>query len=210
MVAALSLSARLGLLGVILVGPSLSAQTRSITFPDTLGANFAIADSAREPGSATNFDFLVGTWHFTFQGRKPDGTFYPPFTGHWFVTKRDSERYTADQKQIETVFVEDQWRPDDADAAASAGTYTYRAFSSQRHLWTIQGINTYQADWEPGLAWGDATNRYLVQHYGPAIERIRYFAITPTQFLWRADRSSDGGKTWLLDHWTMQATRIAK
>ena len=210
MVAALSLSARLGLLGVILVGPSLSAQTRSITFPDTLGANFAIADSARELGSATNFDFLVGTWHFTFQGRQPDGTFYPPFTGHWFVTKRDSERYTADQKQIETVFVEDQWRPDDADAAASAGTYTYRAFSSQRHLWTIQGINTYQADWEPGLAWGDATNRYLVQHYGPAIERIRYFAITPTQFLWRADRSSDGGKTWLLDHWTMQATRIAK
>ena len=209
MVAALSLSARLGSLAVVLVGPSLSAQTRAITFPDTLGANFAIADSARELGSATNFDFLVGTWRFTFQGRKPDGTFYPSFAGHWFVTKQDSERYTADQKQIETVFVEDQWRPDDADAAASAGTYTYRAFS-QRHLWTIQGINTYQADWEPGLAWGDATNRYLVQHYGPAIERIRYFAITPTQFLWRADRSSDGGKTWLLDHWTMQATRIAK
>ena len=28
---------------------------------------------------------------------------------------------------------------------------------------------------------------------------------------WRADRSSvDGGKTWLRDAWTMEATRIAK
>ena len=207
--APLSLTARLAVVGIV-AAARLEAQGRAIALPDTLGANFAIADSARALGSATDFDFLVGTWHFTFQSRRPDGTFNPPFVGHWFVSKRDSERYTADQKPVETALVDDQWRPDDSDAPASAGTYTYRAFSSQRHLWTIQGINTYQADWEPGLAWGDASNRYLVQHYGPAIERIRYFAITATQFLWRADRSADGGKTWILDHWTMHATRIAK
>ena len=208
--APLSVSVGLAAVALFVATPGLYPQTRAIPLPDTLGANFAIADSARALGSATDFDFLVGTWHFTFQARRPDGTFNPSFVGHWFVSKRDSERYTADQKPVETALVEDQWRPDDSDAAASAGTYTYRAFSSQRHLWTIQGINTYVADWEPGLAWGDATNRYLVQHYGPAIERIRYFAITPTQFLWRADRSTDGGKTWILDHWTMQATRIAQ
>lgn len=208
--APLSLTIRLGLVVALVAAPALDAQARAIAFPDTLGANFAIADSARTLGSATDFDFLVGTWHFTFQSRRSDGTFNPSFVGHWFVSKRDSERYTADQKPVETALVEDQWRPDDADAASSAGTYTYRAFSSQRHLWAIQGINTYAAEWEPGLAWGDGENRYLMQHYGSAIERIRYFAITSTSFLWRADRSVDGGKTWLLDNWTMQATRIAK
>lgn len=208
--AAISVSARIGSVVFLLAGPSLAAQGRAIAFPDTLGANFAIADSARALGSATDFDFLVGTWHFTFQSRRADGTFNQAFVGHWSAAKLDAERYTDHQQQVETALVTDQWRPDDETAAASAGTYTYRAFSSQRHLWAIQGINTYAAEWEPGLAWGDGTNRYLIQHYGPAIERIRYFAITPTQFLWRADRSTDGGKTWVLDHWTMQATRIAK
>src|SRR5262249_58747825 len=84
--------------------------------------------------------------------------------------------------------------PDDESTSASTGTYTYRAYSSRRHLWAIQGINTHNAEWGPGLAWGDGSNRYLIQHYGSAIERIRYFAITPTSFLWRADPTEDGGK----------------
>jgi hypothetical protein len=209
-VAPLSVSVRLAAVVVVVAAAGLEAQGRAIALPDTLGASFAIADSARALGSATDFDFLVGTWHFTFQWRSPTGTFNPTFTGHWSASKRDSERYTDQGKDVETALVEDQWRPDDASATASAGTYTYRAYSSQRHLWAIQGVNTYAANWEPGLAWGDGSNRYLIQHYGSAIERIRYFAITPTSFLWRADRSEDGGKTWLLDHWTMQAIRIAK
>ena len=208
--APLSVSVRLAAVVVVVAAAGLEAQGRAIALPDTLGANFAIADSARALGAATDFDFLVGTWHFTFQWRSPTGTFNPTFTGHWSASKRDSERYTDQGKDVETALVEDQWRPDDASATASAGTYTYRAYSSQRHLWAIQGVNTYAANWEPGLAWVDGSNRYLIQHYGSAIERIRYFAITPTSFLWRADRSEDGGKTWLLDHWTMQATRIAK
>jgi hypothetical protein len=40
--------------------------------------------------------------------------------------------------------------------------------------------------------------------------RIRYFAIEANHFLWRGDRTTDGGKTWLLDAWTMEARRIAK
>jgi hypothetical protein len=40
--------------------------------------------------------------------------------------------------------------------------------------------------------------------------RIRYFAITDTAFLWRADMSSDGGKSWFNDRWTMSARRISK
>ena len=39
---------------------------------------------------------------------------------------------------------------------------------------------------------------------------MRYFAIGPDRFLWRADLSTDGGRTWLLDAWAMEATRFAK
>ena len=72
------------------------------------------------------------------------------------------------------------------------------------------GTNTDGGEFALGLTWSDATNRYAIQHYGTAIMRIRYFALGPERFLWRADRSTDGGRTWLLDAWTMEATRFAK
>ena len=61
-----------------------------------------------------------------------------------------------------------------------------------------------------GLTWSDGSNRYAIQRYGTAIMRIRYLSIKENHFLWRADRSTDGGKTWLLDAWTMEAKRIGR
>ena len=49
--------------------------------------------------------------------------------------------------------------------------------------------------------------RLLIQHYGDYTTRIKYYAITANHFLWRADGSSDGGRTWQLDLWKMEATR---
>ena len=83
--APLSVSARLAAVALLVATAGLHAQTRAIPLPDTLGANFAIADSAGALGSATDFDFLVGMWHFTFQWRSPTGTFNPKFTGHWLA-----------------------------------------------------------------------------------------------------------------------------
>jgi hypothetical protein len=44
---------------------------------------------------------------------------------------------------------------------------------------------------------------------GPFITRIRYYDITAEHFLWRADASSDGGKTWTRDFWKIEARRAA-
>lgn len=196
----------------VLIAAPAAAQRRTIQLPDTLGANFNIADSAAQRGSATDFDFLDGTWHFTFQSRRPDGAFNPPFTGHWYSTKKVSERYQEDGRSVQIVLVEDQWRPDDAEAPSNSGTYTWRLFSSESRIWAIQGMTTWlsSGSWLPGLAWGDAANRYLVQHRGAVISRIRYFNITPDSFLWRADVSDDGGRTWQLDSRMMQASRIGR
>ena len=75
---------------------------RAISFTDTLGAAFSAADSARRTGSPSDFDFLEGVWEFQFQQRRPDGTFNPPFTGHWF----------AEKKRTANAFLEDHFRGD--------------------------------------------------------------------------------------------------
>jgi hypothetical protein len=177
-----------------------SPVPRAIAMPDTLGANFAIADSARATSGPDDLDFLVGTWHFRFQQRNADGTFGQPFTGHWFF----------ERKRGAGAMIVDHWRRDDPNSAMDAGTWTYRTFNPQRRIWEMEGVDTGAGAWQPGLMWADATSRYVIQHYGPVIVRFRYFAIEPDRFLWRADRSTDQGRSWLLDRWTMEVTRVGR
>ena len=182
------------------VSAQTSAPTRQINFTDTLGANFSIADSARGTATPNDFDFLVGVWQFRFQQKNTNGTWNPPFSGHWF----------AERKRNPNGFVEDHFRSDNRAATYDVGTWTYRVFNPQRKLWEMQGVGSENGSWQPGLCWSDADNRYVIQHYGSTLMRIRYFAITDSAFQWRADQSDDGGKTWLADHWIMTARRIAK
>ena len=174
---------------------------RAIALPDTLGANFSVADTLAGVSASTDFDFLVGTWTFTFQARRRDGAFTQPFTGHWvFSSKQTGGR---------GVLIEDHWRPDDPTTTWEAGTWTYRAYNPTRRLWEMRGINTSAGSWQPGLMWTAGDSRLLTEWYGPMLVRFRYFAIQPDRFLWRADATFDQGKSWTLDYWTMEARRIS-
>jgi len=184
------------------VAQSPASVPRAIQLPDTLGANFPAADTLTATSGPADYDFLVGSWSFTFQSRNRNGTFTPPFTGHWVFTKKQ----TGDQG----VLIEDHWRPDDPTSTWDAGTWTYRAFNPQRKLWEMEGINTARGAWQPGLMWTAGDNRLLTEWYGPMLVRFRYFAIQPDKFLWRADATFDRGKTWITDYWTMEAHRISR
>lgn len=175
---------------------------RAIPLPDTLGANFEVADTLRGTSGPADYDFLVGTWRFTFQARNRDGGFTPPFTGHWVFAKKE----TGGQG----VLLEDHWRPDDPGSTWDAGTWTYRAYNPERKLWEMQGINTNVGAWQPGLMWTDGDSRVLTEWYGSMLVRFRYFAIQSDRFLWRADATFDRGKTWIRDYWTMEAHRISR
>jgi hypothetical protein len=185
-----------------LSAPALHAQSRVVPLPDTLGANFSIADSARRVGTPEDYDAVLGVWHFTFQQRRPDGGYGAPFTGHWTFRKRPGSR----------AVIEDQWRRDNADSPFESGTLTYRAYNPTRKLWEIQGTSTNNDHpWLPGVGWSDRSNRYLVQHYGGGwIMRFRYLAIESNRFLWRADMTEDGGATWTRDWWVMEVTRVGR
>lgn len=187
----------------LLIASGMNAQqpaARMVALPDTLGANFAIADSATKTASPGDFDFLVGLWEFRFQNRRKDGSYQPPFAGHWFVEKRN----------VKGGMIEDHWRADAPTASLESGTYSYRVYSPSRKLWTMQGVNADVGFWEPGLAWTDGESRCVVQHYDGFMMRIRYFDITPTSFLWRGDISNDNGLTWTRDWWIMEGKRIGK
>jgi hypothetical protein len=177
-----------------------NGQKRVIPLPDTLGANFSVADSARATTTPSDYDFLIGAWRFRFQERNDDGSYQPPFEGLWVFEKKGAPN----------ALIEDRWRADSPGSTLESGTYTYRSYNPQRKIWDMLGYSTREGEWAPGLMWADSANRYLIQHYGFGLMRIRYFAIQPNHFLWRADMSLDNGKTWRLDHWIMEANRIAK
>ena len=179
-----------------------ASVTRAIRLPDTVGANFAVTDTLTGKSAPTDYDFLIGTWRFTFQARGRDGSFTPPFTGHWVFSRKE----TGDQG----VLIEDHWRPDDPTATWDAGTWTYRAYNPERKIWEMQGINTNTGAWQPGLMWRAGDDRLLTEWYGPMLVRFRYFAIEPEKFLWRADATFDRGRTWIRDYWTMEVHRISR
>jgi hypothetical protein len=131
-----------------------------------------------------------------------DGSFTRAFSGHWVFTKK--------QTGGQGVLLEDHWRPDDPTSTWDAGTWTYRAYNPERRLWEMQGINTNVGAWQPGLMWTAGESRLLTEWYGPMLVRFRYFAIQPDRFLWRADATFDGGRTWIRDYWTMEVHRISR
>lgn len=176
-----------------------AALSRDIPLPDTLGANFPIADTTTVLGTAADYDALLGFWEFRFQVRNANGSFGPAFAGHWSFEKKPGG-----------MLIEDRWRGDDPSSPMGVSTYTYREFDPERKIWHMLGTNARGGEFALGLTWSDEHNRYAIQHYGDAIMRIRYFAIEPDHFLWRADRTADGGRTWLRDAWTMEAWRIGK
>jgi uncharacterized protein DUF4440 len=176
-----------------------SLAARAIDLPDTLGARVAVEDSLKSLATPGDYDALVGLWEFTFQSRQPDGSFGTPFKGHWSFEKKG-----------DGGIVEDHWRPDNPMAPMQSSLYTYRIFDPEEKVWRIVGASSRGGGLIPGRTWASADERDGIEWYGNVLVRFRYFAITPTRFLWRQDQSRDGGRTWILDTGMMEARRIGK
>lgn len=171
-----------------------TARAQNVPAPDTLGANFDIEHPGT--GGPDLFDYLVGEWNFRFQSRDDNGGWERPRNGHWKTWKSH-----------DGLMVEDEWDAEPPPGRPHRLTITYRAWNPERHLWEIVGVVPGEGRFDPGIAWGSGDTRYLIQHYGDFVTRIKYYQITANHFLWRADGSTDGGRTWLRDLWRMEATR---
>jgi len=177
------------------------AQLPDVPAPDTLGANFR-HDSVGT-STPTDFDFLDGKWNIRFQSRKSqtERAFNPAVAGTW------SAHRTHDG-----LVIEDEFSLINSKDGGRSLTLTYRVYNPGRKTWEIAGVSASRGSpWAPGVSWSDGRDRFVVQTYGTGpdalITRIRYYAVTPDHFLWRADGSTDGGKTWIRDFWKIEANR---
>jgi hypothetical protein len=172
----------------------LIAQRAEIPRPDTLGANFD--HTVQGKGTPADYDFLVGTWKFRYQARDPaSGNYSPPTVGEW-----------TGKKPFGTLFFDEFVRM--TPNGANPPIMTYRVFNPTKSDWEVQGVALQRGVWQPGVSWSDGKDRFLVQENPErkTLVRIRYYSIEPNHFLWRADGSSDGGKTWMRDVMLIEAT----
>ena len=163
---------------------------------DSASQNQAIAFLCRSHGM---FDFLLGDWTFTGM-RKTSSGVSRPIRGLW------SARKSADGPLIT-----DEFRIVNDSGRTTYVSTTWRAIQPQEQRWTIIGIEPYVGVPQLGSAWPDGSEVRIEQEFvsgaAKALWRIRYYGIQPNSFLWSADRSPDGGRSWIKDHMTMRATR---
>ena len=92
-------------------------------------------------------------------------------------------------------------------------TTTLRAYNAARDRWELAGMNNGGGLQDVGTGRRVGAEVHIEQNFGVAAQnistlRIRYFNIQPDRFSWRADRSKDGGKTWIADDQRIEARRI--
>lgn len=143
-----------------------------------------------------DFDYLLGDWEFTAVSRE-----YGNLRGYWSAVRLGEGRILDEFRVVgdsgETYYV----------------TTTLRAYNAAADRWELVGMDEGNGlqDMGTGRRVGDEVHieqRFGVTTSTPSLWRIRYHDIRPDRFSWSADRSTDGGRTWVADHQTIEARRI--
>ena len=172
----------------LLATSSLSAQPPPRKSPEQIQASIKAHQG--------DFDYLLGDWEFTTMSRE-----HGKGRGYWSAV-RLSEGQILDEFRIvgdqgETYYV----------------TTTLRAYNAVMDRWELVGMNSGEGLQDIGTATRVGAEIHLEQRFGvmspePSTWRIRYFDIRPDRFSWTADRSTDGGKTWVTRFQQIESRRI--
>jgi hypothetical protein len=143
-----------------------------------------------------DFDYLLGDWEFTAQSKEFD-----KFRGYWSAVRLDEgqilDEYRVVGDKAETYYV----------------TTTLRNYNKFADRWELTGADAGGGLQDFGTAQRVGDEVRIEQKFGVArgqasTWRIRYYNIKPDSFSWSADRSTDGGKTWVQNFQTIEARRI--
>jgi len=146
-----------------------------------------------------DFDYLLGDWEFTAVRKMPEGP--QNFRGYWSAVRLDDgqvlDEYRVVSDEGETWYV----------------TSTLRNYNAFRDRWELVGASSGTGLLDFGTARREGDEVKIEQTFGvasgePSVLRIRYYDIQKDRFSWTADRSTDGGKTWVKDFQQIEARRI--
>jgi hypothetical protein len=168
--------------------PALSAQTAPKRTPEQIQASFAAHKG--------EFDYLLGDWEFTGTNQQ-----YGKTQGVWSAVRLDEgqilDEYRVVGDEGETYYV----------------TTTLRNWNGAQDQWELIGAHGGGGLRDFGTGRWDGKEMRIEQTFGvaagtPSILRIRYSNIAADRFSWTADRSVDGGKTWVTNFQQLEARRI--
>jgi len=176
------------LLAAMLAITPLSAQADSKRSPEQLKASYTAHRS--------DFDYLLGDWEFTSESQE-----YGKFGGRWSAVR------------LETGQILDEYRVIGDHGETFYVTSTIRAYNTQADRWELIGMDGGGGLQDFGTAQRVNSEMHIEQKFGvadgkPITLRIRYYNIQPDRFSWSADRSTDGGQTWVKDFQRIEAHRI--
>lgn len=155
------------------------------------------------PMELAQFGFLIGKWDS--QGQimvDQKSQKYQSFQGIW------SARYDWDGY---AVF--DDWKPIGVPGASGPAVRTFNTQTkkwtmvytpigaSPNAVWVMEGAFNGAGEMVATFSGKDRQQRAFTQ-------RVRFFNIQPDQFSWEADRSYDGGKTWIPRFQFSEQTRL--
>jgi len=152
------------------------------------------------PPQSSQFDYLLGDWTFSAVWRTPNG-------------ERSGGGTWKAHKAFDGFGIVDEWRV--IDSSSGITTYlgaTVRIYSPGKRRWEMRYLNAFAGTWHEQYAeWRDAEMHLWwsgTDQLGEFQMRVVYYDITQDSFRWKADRSYDGGVTWI-DNWlTMEVTRV--
>jgi hypothetical protein len=147
-------------------------------------------------GAEKEFDYLLGDWEFTSEDKE-----YGKLRGYWSAVKLAEGQ------------ILDEYRVVGDDGETYYVTSTLRNYNKFLARWELIGSEPGSGLQDFGTAKRVGGEMHIEQTFGvaggkPSMMRIRYFNIRPDAFSWAGDRSTDGGKTWVKNHLTIEARRI--
>jgi hypothetical protein len=143
-----------------------------------------------------DFDYLLGDWEYTADSKQ-----YGKFGGYWSAVK------LADGQVL------DEYRVAGDNGETFYVTTSLRNYNKFADRWELVGADAGSGMQDFGTGRRVGREMHIEQKFSvasgePAIMRIRYYNIEKDRFSWTADRSTDGGKTWVSNYMQIEARRI--
>jgi hypothetical protein len=177
-----------GILIATVASAAMSAQTAATRSPEQVRASY--------DAHKGDFDYLLGDWEFTAESKE-----FGKFRGLWSAVR------------LEGGQILDEYRVLDDNGDTTYMTTSLRNYNGALELWELVGVDKGSGLQNLGTGRLVGSEMHIEQKFGVAIGKpstwkIRYYNIRPDGFSWSADRSTDGGKTWVANHQTIEAHRI--
>jgi hypothetical protein len=173
---------------IVVLGAPVAGQTAARRTWEQIQASF--------DAHKGEFDYLLGDWAFTAVSKE-----WGNLRGFWSAMRLDEGQILDEYRVVgdsgQTYYV----------------TTTLRNYNGALDRWELVGADAGSGLQDIGTGKRVGAEMHIEQTFGvaagtPSLWRIRYYDIQPDRFSWRADRSTDGGKTWVKDFQTIEARRI--